>query len=356
MSKLDKARNDIEQIDKEIAKLFTRRMIAVEDVAKFKIENNKPVFDPIREKELINRNTGYVDVKYKKFYKDFLIDMFRVSKEYQKKLLGENKVGFQGVDGSFTLIALNKIFDKKIIETVSYSSFGAVFDAVKNGDITYGVVPFENSHAGEVGDVVDLLYSNNLFISEFYTLTINQCLLGVPGAKVEELTKVYTHPQAYMQSTKFFKNREYIEFVPHQNTATAAKFVSETNDIHFGAIGSIETAKIYNLEVLEKCINNDRHNYTKFIVIQRDEPVDGNRISVVFTVSHETGALADVVNIIKEYNINMESLKSRARKNKAWEYYFYAELVVDYIDAQQLLTKLRNTCKKFKIVGIYSKL
>ncbi len=350
------ARIEIDEIDKQMAQLFEKRMDSVKKVIAYKLQNNLPILDSQREQAVIEKNTAYVtNCEYVDYYKEFIQNLMQLSKQYQNYLSNERVIGFQGTDGAYSHIALNKIF--KNVKTKSFVTFDEVFSAVEEGSVALGVLPFENSYTGEVLEVLDLLYKHNCSIIEIYDLKIQSNLLGVRGATIADIKQVYSHHQALSQSKKFLDCYNF-ELIPYYNTALAAKYVSECNDKTKAAVASPETAKLYNLSVLAENINTSAENTTRFIVISKSlEGVKGNRFNIIFTLDHAVGQLAKIMQIIGNFGFNMESIKSKSMHSLPWQYYFYVEIVGDVGSdvAKQLLIELKQNCREVKLIGVYSK-
>ena len=355
MNKLENARKQINHIDKEMAELFEKRMQALEDVVDYKLSNQMPVLDSSRERELIDKNMKYIkDCKYKDSYVSFLHHMLEVSKGYQKQIINRDIIAYQGTYGAFSYIASTKIFENHTY--CSYPTFEEVFKAVEKQEVSYGVIPFENSFTGEVGEVSDLLREYDVYIIDTYDLKVDQNLLGKKGTTTQTIKKVYSHPQAISQSSQFLKGRGY-ELLPYPNTALAAKFVSEQTCNDIAAIASKETAALFGLDILEANIHTSGENTTRFIVISNHLRAQGTDFQIMFTTKNETGALAQAINLIAAYGFNMESIKSRAIPNEPWSYYFHVELEGELESKQtkEMLGKLEDICTDIKILGSYNK-
>ena len=356
MDQLEQARQMIDDVDAKMAELFERRMEAVAQVIRYKREHGMPILDSGREKQVIEKNTARLSrQELKPYFEDFLKAEMALSRQYQAAVLGRDTVAYQGVEGAFTHIALMHLFPRG--RALACASWSEVFAAVEEGRAAHGVLPFENSHAGDVSDVLDLCYAHrDLYVVDVYDLPVSQNLLVLPGTKLSEITDVYSHPQAIRQSEKFLKS---VGLPCHSwgNTATAAKYVAETGDRTKAAIASPETARLYGLEVLVPNINTDGDNTTRFIVIGREKPVDGNRFSLLFTVDNKPGTLAGLIQIIAAAGFNMECIKSRPRPGHPFEYYFYTELVGSPNEeaAQSLLNSLEAVCRGVRLLGIYTR-
>lgn len=351
MNQLQQARIKINEADEVISKQFENRMKAVEDVIKYKIDNKLPIFDGNREKEVIQRNLEKIqDDKLKPYYKDLIIQMMRISKEYQNAILHQGIYGYQGTLGAFGQIATSRLFPSG--KQKSYSKFEDVILGVINHEIEKGVLPFENSTTGEVGEVLDLLYKYDIYVTSFYDLKVDQNLMGIKGSKLSDIKKVYSKQQALDQCSDVLNKYEF-ECIPYANTALAAKYVSECNDLSMAAIAAKESADAYNLDILLENINSSSDNATRFIVIENALPKESNLIMAMFTVNHESGALAKIMQVIANYHLNMTSIRSRACKDKSWQYYFYVEIEGNIQDKniQACFDECKAHTEQFKVIG-----
>ena len=353
MDLLQKARESINQIDQTMAELFEQRMKAVEQVVAYKQEHHLPVLDCSREAAVIANNLRHIhNINYRPYYEEFIQDVMRISRAYQKAQLHHDKVAYAGTLGAFSHIAAMKLFpDEKLIHL---PTFEEVVEAVEQGEVAYGVLPFENSYTGEVGENMDLVLAHDIYIHQMYDLKIEQNLLGIKGSKIEDIKQVYSKDQAISQSRKFLEGR-HIECIPYPNTAMAAQYIARQQDPSKAAIASKETAALYDLEILAENINTSAQNTTRFIVIAKQPPKGGNRISLVFTVPHTAGSLAKVMSLISDHGFNMESIHSRSLKDEPFAYYFYVELVAQLHSSQftALYEAMKPLCKKIKIAGSY---
>ena len=357
MDKLGEARRQINDIDAQMAALFAQRMEAVRLVAEHKQEHGLPVFDAQREAQVIETNSKRIaDDEIRSYYVNFLKSTLKLSRQYQHKLISGMKVAYSGVEGAFAHIAAERIFPDG--HKVPYSDFESAYNAVARGDCDCVVLPIENSYAGEVGQVLDLMYAGSLYINGVYDLSVSQNLLGIPGATLADVREVISHQQALMQCHDFIKEHN-METLQATNTAIAAQKVAEMQDKSVAAIASKETADLYGLCILEKDINGSNFNTTRFAVFSRAENMDkapDHNFLLLFTVSHEAGALAKAIQVIGEHGFNMKVLRSRPVKDSNWEYYFYVEAEgnVNGADGQKMLSALRGYCDRLKVVGNYS--
>ncbi|MBQ8859511.1 MAG: chorismate mutase [Clostridia bacterium] len=355
---LAEARKIIDEVDAEMAALFTRRMQAVAAVAAYKQAHGLPILDEARENEVIARNAARVeDAELREFYVQQLGEMMRVSRRYQERLFNGMRVAFCGVEGAFAAIAAKKIFPDA--ERVPYPDFRAAYDAVLSGECDSAVLPIENSTAGEVGNVLDMLFFGSLHIAGVYDLFIAQHLMACAGTHRADIKKVISHPQALAQCAEYLREHGYAT-EPYENTALAACYVAEQKDPTLAAIASAETAELYGLKILEKNVNQKNMNMTRFAVLTRavneDASVRGRHSILMFTVSNEAGALAEAINIIGKYGYNMRCLRSRPMKELVWQYYFYVETEGNLFAprGKEMLAELSHCCDKLKVLGSFA--
>lgn len=358
MSKLDYAREQINKIDKQMAELFEERMNAVKIVAEHKKECGLPVLDLSREEKIIERNSDYINNNdIKSYYLSFLKNNIELSKQYQHKILEGLTVAYSGVKGAFANIAAKRIFPNST--AVSFNDFSEAYNAVVNGKADCVVLPIENSFAGEVGQVTDLMFSGPLFINGVYELKIAQNLLSVNGASLKTIKTVISHSQALSQCAGYIKEHGF-STQKEVNTAVAGKKVAELNDPTVAAIASDETAKLYNLEIIDHDINESDGNTTKFAVFSRVNNENSNKnkgsFLLLFTVKNQAGELAKAINVIGKYGFNMKALRSRPMKELAWQYYFYVEAEGDETseNGKNMIVELKKHCDKLKVVGHFT--
>lgn len=264
------------------------------------------------------------------------------------------KIAYSGTKGAFASIAAERIFPGD--ETVPCSSFAKAYDSVVSGECDRAVIPIENSFAGEVGTVTDLMFNGNLKICGIYEMEIEQCLLGIPGSSEEDIKTVISHPQALEQCGSFIASHG-MAIVEAVNTAVAAGKVSEMNDKAVGAIGSRSAAKANNLNVIHASINDSASNVTRFAVFAREVSVNecDDSFILMFTLDNKAGALAGAVTAIGSGGMNMRVIRSRPLKNENWQYFFYTEIEgkASSNEGTVMLENLKKECNSVKIVGSY---
>ena len=358
MNELEKAREQINEIDRQMAALFEKRMEAVGRVAAYKQQHGLRVFDQAREAEVIEQNAARITKEeLRSHYIRFLQNNMEISKAYQHRLLEGMRVAYSGVTGAFANIAANRIFPDAA--ALPYPDFKAAYDAVVNGDCDCAVLPVENSNNGDVGQVMDLAFFGPLFINGIYELEIVQNLLAVKGTTMDEIKTVISHAQALGQCAPYIRKHGF-KAVEEVNTAVAAKRVAEAGRHDLAAIGSEEAAKQFGLKKLEAHINEKSGNTTRFAVFSRvgkNPSLQDDRFILLFTVSNEAGALSAAIAAIGRYGFNMRALKSRPTKELTWNYYFYAEAEgnIHSERGEAMLAELRKNCRSVRVVGSFEK-
>ncbi|MBU3103228.1 prephenate dehydratase [Clostridium gasigenes] len=371
MKDLNQCRKEIDKIDKELVVLFEKRMDIAINVAEYKKENNLPILNSTREKEVIDKNIEKLNNKeYANSARKFFAGIMEVSRSIQGKFISEHdeakienididkskKLGFQGVRGSFSEEALLKYFGENT-DVTPYEEFEDVFEALKNNNIDYGILPIENSCTGSIRDVYDLLSKYGFYIVAEECIKINQHLIGIEGATIDSIEEVYSHPQGFEQSNEFLKNYHNWKLIPYHNTATSAKMVHDLNDKTKSAIASERAAKIYGLNIIKKAINNNKDNHTKFIIIARDLIVreNCNKISVVFSLEDEAGTLYRLLKYFAENSINMIKIESRPNKHTSWKYLLYVDFEGNLYneEVQNAIKLIKKNSGYFKLLGNY---
>lgn len=359
MDKLQEARKIIDEVDAQMAQLFVRRMEAAEIVAEHKKAHGLPIFDANREAEVLRSGAERIENDdLRGYYTDFLRDTTNISRRYQHKLLQGMKVAYSGVEGAFAHIAADKLFPQA--EKIAYSNFKAAYDSVVDGECDAVVLPLENSYAGEVGQVTDLMFSGPLFVNGTLALSVTHDLLAVEGATLDTIKTVVSHPQALAQCDDYI-TKHGLEQRTFSNTALAAKYVAELNDPTVAAIASAESAEMYGLKVLAESVNHSQINTTRFVVLARSEDRSiskkpGAHFILMFTVPNEAGCLARALNIIGSYGFSMHVMRSRPMKELLWQYYFYVEAEGDVrsYDGKCMLEAMTVCCDKIKCVGSFA--
>ncbi|MDL2323813.1 chorismate mutase [Ruminococcaceae bacterium OttesenSCG-928-A16] len=353
MANLEEARQQIDEIDRQMTELFEQRMAAVANVALYKQKHNLPVLHPAREEEVVAKGTARLRTPaLAPYYASFIRHTMGLSRQYQTQILGQNVVAYQGAQGGFGHSVAGALFP--LGSLLATPTFEGVFNLVENGEAAYGVVPFENSTTGDVSGILDLCQAHSCYVTAMYDLPVTQNLLALPGATLGDIKTVVSHPQALEQSKRFLQSLGAAQ-KPYANTATAAQYVAATGDKTIAAIASLEAAELYGLVPLAQNIATEASNATRFIVLSKQMPTLGDRFSLLVTIENKVGQLAKIIEIISAHGFDMENIKSRPQPHRPWEYYFYIELVgaQNTAEAQNMLASLAKTCLSVRLLGIY---
>ena len=367
-------RKKIDEIDEQLIPLLSKRMDCSLKVADIKRAQGLPVYHPAREQSIFEK------VKEKGGeYGDYFVELYRLLMECSRALQYENlttaenselaktvqtapknlnikgNVACYGQVGAFTHIALTSL-EGEDVTPLFCSTFEEVFAKVNSGEVEFGFVPVENSSAGSVDEVYDLILKYKLYIAGAVALPITHNLLGVEGATLSDIKTVYSHPQALMQCDDFLKENN-LTAEKYSSTAAAAEFVAEKNDKTVGAIGSLASAKENGLKVIAPSVQSFSNNQTRFIAISKHPviPDDSNKISVVFTLSHTAGSLQKILTRFSLHGLNLTKLESRAGKHGDFETQFYLDFLGKVSDTKtlSLLSALSTELSEFFFLGNY---
>ena len=368
-------REQLDQIDGQLVALFKQRMETVKQVADYKREHNTPVLAAGREREILYRVTGLCGEELQEYTKILYSTLLELSRDYQEDRLsaGESKlcreilaaaessgrfpgravVACQGMEGAYSQLACDKMF--ALPQIMYFGRFDGVFRAVENGMCRYGILPIENSSAGSVTEVYDLMEKYNCKIVRSLKLKIEHCLLAGPGVKLADVKEVVAHEQALNQCSEFLKSSG-VKFTVFSNNAAAAQYVSQSGRSDVAAIASANCADLYNLRVLSDRVSNSDHNYTRFICISRNlEIYEGaNKITFVASASHRPGSLYSLIAKFATRGLNICKLESRPIPGKDFEFRFYfdVEASVGSKDTQTVLSQLEKE-EFFTFLGAY---
>ena len=349
VNQLEQARKTIDAIDAQIAALYEQRMDTLKEVAAYKMATGKPIVDHSREAAIIERNARYIQNEaYRDSYVRLLRFMIRESCDYQRSLAAREVVAYAGVEGAFSHMAAEHLFPGN--RKIAKPGFDEVFQAVVNKEAEFGVIPFENTNSGLVGEVLDGLLRYPVLIERVQDETIEQCLLGVPAATLKDVEEVYSKDQALAQAKRFLTELG-VQPVAYANTALAAQYVAREGDVRKAAIGAKENAVLYGLRVLASNIEENPQNTTRFLVVSLKGARQGNHSSLIVTLKNEVGALAKVIEVISRHGLDMCSIQSRPRKGHPCEYFFFIE-IVGGVD-EQVVADLRDVCEQIKYLGTY---
>ena len=376
---LKKIREEINGIDDEIAELFEKRMVLARDVAEYKRKNDMAVYDRRREREIINRVSGNVSEELSSYSKILYATMFQLSRSYQFKQLMPTsdfvlnmqkaieqtpkifpqtaKVACQGVEGAYSQSACDRLFNSAEIHY--FKTWEDVCNSVEKGECKYGVLPLENSTAGTVNAVYDLLGKYKFYIVRSIKLKIYHSLLAKRGTKLEDIKEIVSHEQAIQQCSKFI-NSLNVKVTVYDNTAAAAEYVAKSGRNDIAAIGSPDCADLYNLVGIKDDIMNTDNNYTRFICVSKNLEIypGAHKTSVVFKVPHRPGALYDVLSKFRALDININKLESRPIPGRDFEFKFYFDMDVSVYrpELADLINELDNELESFDYLGSYTEI
>lgn len=370
-------RDQLDVIDREMTELYKKRMELCAEVANIKIKSGKAVFDPAREAEKLDTVESYLDDDFdKKGIRELYQQLMTISRRLQLGILSQHgksfdtgyekvekreKLGkravYQGVEGAYAHIAAKQCFGKDA-DLTNVKTWKDAADMVKEGKADYAVLPIENSSHGVVSDNFDLLIKYpELAIIEEVDLKVEHALMSVEGAVKEELKAVYSHPQALGQCSDFFEKHPEITPVATANTAVAAKLVKERGDKTIAALASEESAELYGLKILERSVNQQKTNTTRFIIIGKEKTYrsDAKKISLCFETAHRPGALYNILGNFIFNDVNMTMISSRPVPERPFEYRFFVDIEgrLDMPNVINALSGMGDQVTELSILGNY---
>lgn len=374
---LNELRNKIDGIDKELVRLFAERMETAAAVGKYKLENGVPVFNRQREREIISNVTDSVPEALQSYTKTLYQTLFELSRSYQKKIIypksqftqmiedaisGDPRpmpekatVACQGVEGAYSQFACDKMFAYPSI--MYFSGFEDVFKAVDSGLCRYGILPVENSTAGSVNKVYDLMNQYKFYITHSLKLFIGHTLLAPQGVAIEDVKEVFSHEQALNQCSEYLAKMG-VKVTVCENTAAAAKMVASSGRKDCAAIGSKDCAELYGLAVLKTGIQNTDNNYTRFICISKNLEIyaGANKTSIMMTIPHKPGSLYNIISSFAALGLNMTKLESRPLPGTNFEFMFYFDIDASVYseNLRVLLNELEHDAEQFNYLGSYT--
>ena len=375
MTDLLELRAQLDEIDADIVSLYEKRMDICKQVAEYKISTGKKVFDRQREQEKLAKVKSLTHDDFNSHGVEELFEqIMSMSRKLQYRMLSEHgvqgrlpfigvdeletqkaRVVFQGAEGAYSQAAMQKYFGDEV-KSFHVDSFREAMGAIDEGAADFAVLPIENSTAGFISENYDLLVEFENYIVGEQILKIEHCLLGVPGAGMEDIRTVYSHPQSLMQSAKFLADHDWQQ-ISMQNNAFAAKKVAEEQDRTQAAIAGDHAATVYGLDVLKKGVNQCDSNSTRFIIVtnQKIFRKDAKKISICFEVPHESGSLYHMLSHFIYNNLNMTKIESRPIPERSWEYRFFVDLDGNLADGavKNALRGLREEALNMKILGNY---
>lgn len=374
---MEELRQEIDNIDEKLVALFVQRMQVAAQVADEKKQSGRPVLDPMRERQLLERVSELAGEELESQTRVLYNLILSLSRSYQNHRLGfdgallekirsgiENTdkvfperalVACQGVEGAYSQLACDKLFPAANI--MYMNSFEGVFHAVDKGLCRYGVLPLENSAAGSVNHIYDLMMKYNFHVVRSTRLHVSHVLLAPKGTTLSGVRDIYSHEQAIQQCSEFLQGLKDVRVHVCENTAMAAKAVAESGRTDVAAISSESCAKLYGLDVLETALTNVDNNYTRFICIAKPLEIypGANRTSLMLVLPHKPGALHGILSKFYSLGINLLKLESRPLPGRDFEFMFYFDVEVSvYSEAfENLLSQLQAESDQFQYLGSY---
>lgn len=372
---LNGLRKEIDDIDSAIVNLFEKRMDVTRNIAEFKIANGKKVFDRTRELEKISLVQSQTHTEFnRQGISELFAQIMSMSRRLQYQLMTEKgilghlpfipvehlesaktRVVFQGAEGSYSQAAMEQYFGTAV-DSFHVDTFRDAMESLEEGRCDFAILPIENSTSGSINEVYDLLVEYEHYIVGQQIIKIEQCLMALPGTRVEDIRTVYSHPQSLLQSAKYLSQHSWQQ-ISMQNNAFAAKKVSDDKDRTQAAIAGEYAASVYGLEVLAKGINQEKNNSTRFIIVSNQKifQKDAGHISICLELPHESGALYHILSHFIFNNLSLTKIESRPIEEKNWEYRFFIDFEGNLADSAVVsaLRGLREEARNVKILGNY---
>ena len=369
-------REQIDEIDASIVELYERRMDISSQVADYKIETGKKVFDREREVEKLRK---VKELTHNEFNAHGIQELFEqimsVSRKLQYRKLSEKgslgrlpfigvdeldmkdaRVVFQGAEGAYSQMAMLKFFGEDV-NCFHVDTFRDAMSAIEEGSADFAVLPIENSTAGIVNEIYDLMTEFENYIVGEQIIKIEHCLMGLPGSDLNQIKTVYSHPQSLMQSSRYLNDHASWKQVSMQNNAFAAIKVKDDGDMSQAAIASEQAAKIYGLEILERGVNHSHTNSTRFIIVTNQKIFlkKASKVSICFEVPNESGSLYHMLSHFIYNNLNMTKIESRPLEDRNWEYRFFIDFDGNLADSavKNALRGLRDEARNMRVLGNY---
>ena len=377
MSELEQLRGDIDAIDRQIVDLMKRRMETVAQVAEYKKANNMPVLDTSRERALLSKVGQEAGEELADYVQSMYRTIMAASRSYEHGKLGRGSkvydgikkameetpqlfpqrptVACQGIEGAYSQIACDRLF--KAPSIMYFQSFDHVFKAVESGMCQYGILPIENSTAGSVNAVYDLMIRHNFSIVRSARLKVSHNLLAKPGTKLEDIRDVYSHEQALHQCAGYLAGLKNVAVHVVENTAVAARMVAQSDRSDVAALSSRFCAEQYDLEIVQDNVQDQDNNYTRFICISKKPEIypGADRTSLMMTLPHKPGTLYNVLAKFYALNINLQKLESRPLPSREFEFMFYfdVEASVYAPEMEKLFRDLEAESEQLRYLGTY---
>ena len=375
---LKEYRQELDRIDSELVRLFAERMGVAADIALWKQANGMRVLDLRREKEKLRAVEEQSPEELREYTSALFSLIMELSRSRQNRILNPQSaetlaiekalrdtpqlfpetamVACQGVEGAYSGIACEKLFAR--LNILYFSTFDAVFSAIEKGLCRYGVIPVENSTAGTVNAVYDLMRKHDFRIVRSVRVKVDHNLLVRPGTKPEDIREIYSHPQAIAQCAAFLQTMPKVKVIPCENTALAAKMAAESTEPGIAALSSRACSRLYGLDILKSDVQDSGNNYTRFICISRELEIypGANRTSLMVVLPHEPGSLYRLLSRFNALGINLTKLESRPMPERSFEFMFYFDFDTSVYSPRfiQLMGELGELTDEYEYLGSYS--
>jgi chorismate mutase/prephenate dehydratase len=368
-------RDELDVIDRQIVELYEKRMDVCSQVAAYKLENGKRVFDKDREKQKLDTVAKLTHSDFNaRGVRDLFEQIMCISRKLQYQMISEHsgmgkmpfmemeeidckkcRVVFQGAEGAYSQAAMMRYFGDDVA-SFNVDTFRDAMLAIDEGSADFAVLPIENSSAGVVSEIYDLLVEFENYIVGEQIIEIEHCLMATQGTRIEDITTVYSHPQSLMQSSHYLFEKGWQQ-ISMKNNAFAAKKVADDKDRTHAAIAGEAAAKAYGLEILERGVNDLKGNSTRFIIVtnQKVFAKDATKISLCFEIDHKSGALYHALSHLVYNGLNINKVESRPLAGRNWEYRFFLDFDGNLTDGavKNALRGLRDETRNMKILGNY---
>lgn len=377
---LEELRKQIDEIDTQMCDLFAKRMQVVSEVGRYKKENNLPVYHPSRARTVLHNVSRLLGPEFEGYGRTLYRTIFDLSESYETRMLAQGSefydrikeitsvppqpfpkrasVACAGCEGSYAHLASERLFD--LPDIMYMNGFEGVFKAVSSGLCEYGVLPIENSLAGSVNAIYDLLSEYNVSIVRGVRLKVDHALLGVPGAKLSEIREIYSHQQAISQCSEFLSTLKNVRVIAMENTAEAARMVAQAGDRTKASLSSRLCAELYQMQVLKSSAQNRDNNYTRFICIAKEPKIysGADRTSVMINIPNRPGTLFRILSRFNATGVNLVKLESRLIPEREFEYRFYFDIEASVYSTEflSLMCELHDCGEQFKYFGTYAEI
>ena len=376
---LQELRSKIDEIDAQLTKLFEARMDVAAEIGAWKRENHMPVLDAARERDKLNAIAAESREDMQTYTQMLYSMIFELSRSHQSDLTRTPSslrheveqaiegtprlfptspiIACQGTEGAYSQIAGTRMF--KSPKIMYFKSFDSVFSAIESGFCQYGILPIENSSAGSVKKVYDLMLRHKFYVVRSCRLKIDHNLLAAPGVKKEDIREIFSHQQALDQCAGYLEQfGPDVKITRCENTAMAAEAVAKSGRTDIAAIASYDCASLYGLKCLESDIQDRGNNYTRFICISKKLEIypGANRTTVMMTLPHRPGSLCRALSRFYSLGINITKLESRPLPERDFQFMFYFDLETSVYSGEfgRMIDDLDSISEEFRYLGSYS--